>query len=148
MPLGYLTAENAEIIETLFADVFSNEPWNDDWSDSEQLTSYISDLIGQSNSLTLGWFEENRLVALAMGHIRHWYSGTEYYIEEFCVDRQWQGKGIGSAFMDAIEAYLKKERIPHIFLLTERTVPAYSFYIHRGFRVLEQNAALVKRIEC
>ena len=50
---------------------FSNEPWNDDWSDTEQLNAYISDLTGQSCSLTLGYFDGDRMVALSMGYIKH-----------------------------------------------------------------------------
>ena len=71
-----------EIIKELFAGVFTIEPWNDDWSNQEQLQLYLLDLIGQSNSLTYGLFENGKLIGVSMGHIKHWYSGTEYYIEE------------------------------------------------------------------
>ncbi|MBP1548217.1 MAG: N-acetyltransferase, partial [Clostridia bacterium] len=69
-----------EIIKELFTGVFTIAPWNDDWSDGEQLDLYIQDLIGQNNSLTYGLFENGKLIGLSMGHIKHWYSGTEYYI--------------------------------------------------------------------
>ena len=76
---------NKNEVKRFFKEVFTKEPWNDDWSNEEQLESYIVDLIGNPNSLTLAYLDENRLVALAMGHIKHWYSSTEYYIDELCV---------------------------------------------------------------
>lgn len=41
--------------------------WNDDWSDETQLCEYIMDLIGNRNSLTLGFFEDGELIGLSMG---------------------------------------------------------------------------------
>ncbi len=35
-----------------------------------------------------------------MGNIRHWYAGTEYYINEFCIKTDEQGSGLGTYFLD------------------------------------------------
>ena len=146
MELKVLSIKDKEIVTALFKDVFTNEPWNDDWSDTVQLDAYITDLTGQSYSLTLGYFDGDRMAALSMGYIKHWYSGTEYIINEFCVDRLLQGKGIGSSFLKAIEAYLAEHKISQIFLLTDRNVPAYSFYQHNGFTEEISNVAFAKRV--
>lgn len=135
---------NKKEIKNFFREVFTKEPWNDDWSNEKQLEDYIVDLIGNNNSLTLAYFDEDKLVALAMGHIRHWYSATEYYIDEFCVKTQLQGQGIGGKFMNAIEEYLIKHGIKAIFLLTEKDVPAYGFYRKHGFKEHENNVAFAK----
>ena len=76
------------------------------------MDAYIHDLIGQDNSLTLGYCDGDHIVALAMGHIKHWFAGTEYNIDEFCVDRKMQGKGIGSMFLGEIERFLSGHGIP------------------------------------
>ena len=146
MELKELTISDREAITELFLDVFMNEPWNDDWSDRKQLYAYITELVGQECSLTLGYYDGDKLIGLSMGHIKHWYQGTEYFIDEFCVDRQYQGKGIGSSFMDSIEDYLRNNEVSDIFLLTERNVPAYEFYLHRGFREMKNNVSLSKNI--
>ena len=145
MELKVLSLEDRKMITDLFTDVFTNEPWNDDWSDHAQLEAYITDLTGQSYSLTLGYFDGDRIMGLSMGYIKHWYSGTEYVINEFCVDRHSQGKGIGTAFMKAIEAYLSEKGICQIFLLTDKDVPAYTFYQHNGFTEQIGNIAFAKR---
>ena len=146
MELKELSIKDKEIVTALFKDVFTNEPWHDDWNDTAQLDAYITDLTGQSYSLTLGYFDGDRMVALSMGYIKHWYSGTEYIINEFCVDRLLQGKGIGSSFLKAIETYLSEHKISQIFLLTDRNVPAYSFYQHNGFTEEISNVAFAKRV--
>lgn len=135
------------VIKSLFTDVFTAEPWNDDWSDEKQLDCYLEDLVGQNNSLTYGLFENDNLIAVSMGHIKHWYSGTEYYIDELCVQTDRQGKGVGSFFLTEISKAIREKGIVHIFLLTESDVPAYEFYQKNGFRELKTNVAFTKKAE-
>ncbi|MBQ8780044.1 MAG: GNAT family N-acetyltransferase [Oscillospiraceae bacterium] len=135
-----------EIIKELFTSVFTIEPWNDDWSDKEQLDMYIFDLVGQSNSLTYGLFEEDKLIGVSMGHIRHWYTGTEYYIDELCIRTDKQGNGIGTYFLKEIENGIKEIGLKQIFLQTENNVPAYSFYQKNGFYELKEHVSFAKQI--
>lgn len=81
-----LSIDDLESIRSLFVSVFTTEPWNDDWSDTKQLNMYLNDLIGQSNSLTYGMYEGNELIGVSMGHIKHWYTGTEYSYSIYAVD--------------------------------------------------------------
>lgn len=141
-----LGTEQKDIIKELFTDVFMAEPWNDDWSDNKQLDMYLFDLTGQNNSLTYGLFENGRLTGVAMGHIKHWYTGTEYYIEELCIRRTEQGKGIGTYFLNEIEKAIKEQGIVQIFLQTESNVPAYSFYRKNGFCELKGHVSFAKKL--
>ena len=43
-----MTVRDRKAITELFRDVFTHAPWNDDWSDQNQLDAYITDLTGQS----------------------------------------------------------------------------------------------------
>ena len=146
MELKRLTLRDREQITALFLDVFTHEPWNDDWSDARQLDAYITDLVGQGYSLALGYWDGGRLIALSLGYIKHWYAGTEYMIDEFCVDRRRQGEGIGTAFLREIEAYLLGRGIRRIFLQTEADAPAYAFYRRRGFRELTSHVSFAKEL--
>ena len=86
--LKELGMPNLNEVKTFFKSVFTIEPWNDDWSDENQLTEYITDLVGNKTSLTFGLFEDGKMLGLAMGRIKHWYSGTEYNIDEFCISTE------------------------------------------------------------
>ena len=135
-----------EIIKELFVGVFTIKPWNDDWSNQEQLNLYLFALVGQSNSLTYGLFEDEKLIGVSMGHIRHWYSGTEYYIDEFCIQTDKQGNDIGTFFLKEIEKGIKEIGLVQIFLQTENNVPAYGFYQKNGFHELKEHVSFTKRI--
>lgn len=138
--------EETEAIKALFLSVFTAEPWKDDWSDQEQLNAYLRDLTGQSSSLTYGLFEDGTLIGVSMGNIRHWYTGTEYYIDEFCIRPDRQGQGLGTLFLKEIEKAIKDLGLTQIFLQTESTVPAYGFYRKNGFNELKEHVSFAKRI--
>ncbi|MDE5884444.1 MAG: GNAT family N-acetyltransferase [Oscillospiraceae bacterium] len=139
-----LSIEQMEEIKQLFFKIFSNEPWNDDWSDPIQLHQYINDLIGNKNSFSLGLFDDDKLIGLSLGYIMHWYAGTEYYIFEFAIETERQEKGLGTDFLSKIEKYAADKKITHIFLQTERTAPAYHFYQKNGFSEIKDHVSLFK----
>lgn len=144
--LKRLTIKDKEIITDVFISVFTKEPWNDDWSDTNQLDMYINDLVGQGYSLTYGLFDNDELIGIALGYVKHWYSGTEYIINEFCVKTERQGAGAGSFFIAEIEKAIKEIGIRQIFLLTDSNVPAYNFYKKNGFDEEVTTRPMVKRL--
>ncbi len=142
--LRLLQEEHLELMKEFFKDIFTREPWNEDWSDEEQLTAYIRDIACCFNSISYGYFENETLVALSIGCKRHWWGGTEYFINEFCVKTVLQGKGIGTRFLAEIEAEISRFGMSQIYLQTERIVPAYHFYKKAGFTELEDHVSFFK----
>ena len=143
--IAKLSGSEFEAVKSMFRDVFTSAPWNDDWSDEKQLTAYIEDLMLNRNSCCIGMYENDRLIAVSLGSIMHWCSGTEYYIFEYFVRPDMQGSGIGSDFIKKIEEYVKSIGVTHIFLATDRSMPAYKFYLRNGFDVLRDHVSLVKQ---
>ena len=90
-------------IETMFRDVFNSPPWNDGWNDPLQLHEYICDMTRRRGSLVFGFFIDGKLCGAAIGCIRHWWSGTEYILDDFFICREAQGKGNGKLFMKGID---------------------------------------------
>lgn len=146
MKLKELCFSDMEMVKQLFLSVFSQEPWNDDWSDEEQLNCYIGDLLAHPRALCFGLFDQGKLLGLSLGYIRYWYEGTEYRIEELCISRHYQGRGIGQDFLKRIEEQLDRRQIVHILLQTDRNLPAFSFYKKCGFYALEENVTMVKKV--
>ncbi len=142
-----LTPGSFEEIKALFREVFTGEPWKDDWSDDRQLSMYITELVCSGNSLTFGLFDGEELIGLSLGHIKHWFSGTEYYIEEFCVRTERQGEGLGTEFIRSIEDFLREMDIEHIFLQTGRQMPAYGFYLKNGFEELVDHVSFIRKLD-
>lgn len=77
MEIKRLSLADKELIKEFFVYIFTKAPWYDDWSDKQQLDLYIIDLIGNVNSLTLGFFNNDELMALSMGYVKHWFRGIE-----------------------------------------------------------------------
>ena len=91
------------------------------------------EIMGNDNSLSFGMEENGALVAIALGRVKHWHAGTEYLVEELGVLPAWQGRGVGSALLAGMRRVLKTKGVGTVVLLTDRTLPAYKFYIGKGF---------------
>ena len=65
--------------------------------------------------MTFGLFENDIMVGLAMGEIKHWYEGTEYFIHELCIKTDEQGRGLGAKFIVQIKKFAKNNSIKHFF---------------------------------
>ena len=107
MKLKQLDMEDLGTVRKLFVKIFSQEPWNDRWDDPEQLRRYMEELLGAPNALCLGLFEDDVLVGISLGRIRHWYQGTEYWIDELGIDPERQGMGAGRRFLELIDGDLR-----------------------------------------
>ncbi len=142
-----LSTKNLPEIKELFRSVFTLPPWNDDWSNDVQLEEYLLDVMTARNPLNLGFYKDKELIGLSLGYIKHWCSGTEYFINELCIRPELQGNGYGTIFLQGIEDILRYEKIGTIFLLTERDVPAYEFYKQRGFEETPNQTAFFKNID-
>ena len=130
----------------LYKNAFAGEPWNDDWSNREQLYEYIKEISGAYNCLNFGLKMDGKLVAMSLGMIRHWWEGTNYNIEELCVLPELQGRGMGSRFMELIENDIQTRGVVGIFLQTDNDKPAYKFYKIIGFGDLGAHVSLYKNI--
>ncbi|MCE5214343.1 MAG: GNAT family N-acetyltransferase [Methanobacterium sp.] len=117
----------------LFSRVFSTDPWNDNWVSLDQVKYYLMELI--ENPVFMGFvaYEGVDLVAVCLGHRRSFWMGKELFVDEFFVENDRQGNGIGTRTMDIITNYLIKEGYSRLTLLTNEGIPAESFYLKNGF---------------
>lgn len=139
---SYLSA-----IAELYKDAFNCDPWNDDWSDSSQLKEYIKDVSNNFEGLNYGLLSDGILVAVSLGSVRHWWEGTNYNIEEFCVDKKLQGQGVGSLFMTRIEEDIRARGLAGIFLQTDFDKPSYKFYKKNGYNELGKHVSFYKSVK-
>lgn len=81
---------------------------------------------------------------MSIGMKKPWINGLEYYIDQFCVKTDLQGKGIGSYFLKLIEKEIRGDKMNAIILNTERGFPAEKFYLKNGFKLVDELTTLVK----
>ncbi len=148
MELKVFEQADYDVLKALFKDVFTKEPWLDQWDDDNQLDAYIKDLVMNSNSLTLMLVDDHgKIVAGSMGYTFHWWQGSDYYIKEFFVDHNRQGEGLGGQFINMIEEYLKDHNLKAMWLMTERNYPAYDFYKKNGFGTMTDTKVMAKSVD-
>lgn len=128
----------------LFIETFTKEPWNDVYESREQVVKFINN--HYNNNYFLGYVAllDEKVVALSVGMKKPWIEGFEYYIDEFCVSYEMQGRGIGTWFIKAIEEDIKKQGLNAIILNTEINKPSYKFYEKNGFKTFSDLIILVK----
>ena len=128
--------EDIESCTELFIQAFAREPWKEN---HEALTvrTYYKNFM--ENPAFIGYVAEigGKILAVCIGMSKPWMKGIEYYLDLLCVDWRWQGKGIGSLFLEKVQQELEKDGIHGVLLSTERTYPAYEFYKKNGFQEIE-----------
>lgn len=139
MEIVRLHKEDAAAVAEVVRDAFASPPWCEDWSDEARLMQYVNEGLDGENMLAFGLREDGRLIAVAMGHVRHWHNRVEFMIEDFCVCQAWQGRGTGSALMKAVKDACRALAIDEIGLRTRRDAGAFHFYAKQGFAVLEND---------
>ncbi len=133
-------------ITSLFIKVFSSYPWYDNWSSFNQVQHYIQELI--ENPVFKGFvaFEDKKLAAVCLGHRRSFWMGKELFVDEFFVENERQGNGIGSKILEIITDNLVQEGYSRLTLLTNKGIPAEYFYFKNGFNNNLKRTVMVKEI--
>ena len=135
--------ENLDECTRLFLKVYSREPWNDRWESFDQAQKYLFEFI--NNPVFKGFIvlENGKIIGVCFGHQRSWWEGKEYYLNEFYIDHEMQGKGIGTHFMGFIKKSLAKQGVKMIVLMTGKGFPADMFYKKNQFRESESHIFMV-----
>lgn len=117
MEITNMSEEHLEECTDLLIDVFTNPPWNDTYSSRQQVMEFLRNHM--NNNYFAGYVlkEKNHVIAMSVG-MKNWLNGMEYYIDQFCVKPDLQGKGIGSYFLKRIEEDIKKKNMNAIILNT------------------------------
>ena len=144
MNIIYLSEDKIKEATELYISVFSNEPWNDEFESYEEVESFIKCFMSSDTYLNFLALEEDEVIGLCLGLKKPWIKGIEYYIDEFCIKLDLQGKGYGSQFLSAIEKEINRLGMHNIILNTEKGFDSEKFYIKNGFKQLSDLIVLGK----
>jgi ribosomal protein S18 acetylase RimI-like enzyme len=131
----------------LFVQVFSEEPWQDQWPSLDRAREYLSDIVATPGFEGFIAYEGRKLLGLCLGHKVRWWAGDEFYIDEFCVDSNVQRSGVGTQLLDYARERLRKKRIQFVVLLTERDTLAERFYVKQGFDTSDKAIFMYHRLD-
>ncbi|ERJ12011.1 acetyltransferase protein [Haloplasma contractile SSD-17B] len=131
----------------LFISVFSKEPWNDEWKSTDHAKSYLMEIVKTPGFRGYVAELDNKVVGVIIGHIVKWWQGDEYFIKEFFVETNLQGKRIGKRLDEFMKEKLVSEETETIVLLTERTIKAYEFYNKQRYKTSNDTVFMVHNLK-
>ncbi|MFT8390630.1 MAG: GNAT family N-acetyltransferase [Sporolactobacillus sp.] len=126
--------ENIELYTRLYSNVFKCDPWREIWPYSSA-RQRIVDIMETPQFLGFELRDNDELLGLIAGHSKHTYSGSVFYIAEFCVTNKFQGKGYGSQLLAFLEKRLRENNVASLFLITEHTGSINTFYRNKGYSI-------------
>ncbi|MGQ4878542.1 GNAT family N-acetyltransferase [Billgrantia sp. LNSP4103-1] len=146
-PPRRLECRDLEACASLFAQVFSSEPWSESWSNERALArlGHFHDSPGFEGVLMTN--DRDDVVGFLLGNREPYLAGQLFYLREMCVDCRWQGQGIGSALYRTLEGELAAHDVRAVYLATSRGIPAAGFYQGLGFRCSESMAFYAKGLQ-
>ncbi|MBW6390640.1 GNAT family N-acetyltransferase [Billgrantia antri] len=135
-----LEPRDLEACATLFAQVFSAEPWSEPWGFERALArlAHFHESPGFVGVVTPG--EGSAAAGFLLGNLEPYLEGYLFYLREMCVASHRQGQGIGSQLYRALERELTERDVRAVYLATGREIPAAHFYQNLGFRCSESMA--------
>lgn len=92
------------------------------------------------------FLENDTLIGFIAGNSKKMYTGLTFYLAEFCINNQIQGKGYGSKLLLYLEEELKKRDIQSIYLLTATGGLAEAFYLKNNYIVYENRVVMKKNL--
>ena len=117
----------------IYINTFSAPPWNEDL-EYGSVQAYINNWINLNNSI--GLLVKNyseKICGFCLGIIKPGIAGDIFYLEEFCIDTEWQNSGIGNKLLRELENELLNCNIKRIVLNTSSASYAKVFYENHGY---------------
>lgn len=141
--LKQFTPNHIQSCANLFFDVFFNEPFNYQITESNMLR-YLTDISNTPNFKGYMYFMEGRLIGICFGCLIDYFAKPSYDIKEIAVAKDCQGIGAGAAFLRAVEGDLAKIDVHAVTLTTQREISAFKFYEKNGYSVSESTVYMSK----
>ncbi|MGB4400871.1 MAG: GNAT family N-acetyltransferase [Daejeonella sp.] len=137
MKVQELKKEDLENCANLIIKAYNGRPWNYQWTFSKAML-YLTELFESSRFVGFVIYERGELVGAMFAHVKTWWIDDQLMIDELFVSAQEQGKGYGQTLMNSTKEYANNNNIGSITLMTQKYMPALSFYEKNSFFKAEQ----------
>lgn len=127
------TPQDLPVCTAIYMETYALEPWNETWDSPDVVRRFLQRHLANNYSLAYVLADGDTVIGASFGFTKPWIAGMEYYIDEFYLQPDRQGQGLGTRFMQHIKTDAKARGLSAIILLTERDYPARRFYQRNGF---------------
>lgn len=127
------TPEHMEQYGTIYAQAFSGEPWNDEWS-VKDATTHVKELLENKQHYGLEYTVDGEVIGFILGTYMLFHYGRTFEINDLAVAPQYQHNGIASRLLEQCLADLKSQGIKGVHLITASEGILPCFYEKYGFK--------------
>ena len=136
--------KSAEYVR-LYAAVFNEEPWNEHWTEQTAMER-LEDFMNTPKFSGFVLYDEGELVGAIVGHGRVVMDRLSFYVGDFFIKGNQQGKGYGKRLLRHLEEELKTKGFHKVTLLTMANSPAEKFYEKQGYEVNDGRVIMGKSL--
>lgn len=137
------TLEHLDQYGTIYAQAFSGEPRNDDWS-VKDATIRVKELLENKQHYGLECTVDGEVIGFILGTFMLSHYGRTFKINDIAITPQHQHKRIASHLMEYCLADIASQGIKTVYLVTAREDSLTEFYEKYGFTE-ETKVVLLKR---
>lgn len=128
----------------VYAREFSKPPYNEKWTNSLAIKKLK--LLSKYCEIYSVFFE-TKLVGFFAVNATKLFPGKTIEGEEFAIDSDYQGRGIGKYCLNWLEKEFTKRGYENFIFLSIRASPAYKIYKNLGYKESEIDALFYKELK-
>ena len=127
-------------IALIFKEEFSREPYNEKWTEKSALKKVKSYFLYSKIHIAK---DSGGIIGFVISSTIPWDNYKKAFINEILVRKSRQNNGVGSALLEFMESYYKRDGAKLIELASLEESDAYQFYIKRGY--LENKMVIMEK---
>ncbi|MBI5029879.1 MAG: GNAT family N-acetyltransferase [Chloroflexi bacterium] len=129
----------------LLIEAYNGEPWNNHWT-NETATRYLKEFVSNEKFVGFVICEKEVIVGAMFAHQKTWWTKDELFVDELFIAPRFQRKGYGEKLLAHAETYAQSEGLAGLTLLTNRYLPAKTFYTKHGYKPAEHIIFMYKQV--
>lgn len=137
MAVKAITKEDIQGCAELIGSAYNSPPWNYQWQPG-RAAEYLNELYESRRFTGFCIYEDGILAAALFAHVKTWWINDLLMVDELFVSPLKQGKGYGQELLNTAREFCADNNIGSITLITNKYMPAASFYKKNGFLQAEQ----------
>lgn len=140
-----LTEENIKAVVDAYVDYYNNHE-EGCWT-YEKAYKRIHQVMTIEGSESFVQYVDGKLSGFVMGYYKEFDDLKAYFLEEIVIFKEYQNKGYGAAFLEYLEAVVRKNGVEHLELISVNDEHHMHFYKKLGFYAASNLAMMGKHFE-
>ncbi len=116
----------------IYAEAFSGEPWNDNWSVADA-TIHVGEILESKQCYGLEFVVDGKVAGFILGTSMLFHYGRTFEINDLAVAKEYQKQGIATCLLNRCISDLKEMGMKAVHLITAKEGALPLFYQKHGF---------------